>query len=90
MAIAQLQLNSAPTEWKLDRRTIEIGRAGLAKARQALAEAAPVIPTDDEESALFTSPNSVSTNQATHPQSRKSVRQPRISEGQGSLALFAA
>jgi hypothetical protein len=39
MASAQLQLVSNGQSWKLDRRTIEVGRAGLAKARAALAAA---------------------------------------------------
>ncbi len=36
MASAQLQLISSHTNWKLDRETIEVGRAGIAKARAAL------------------------------------------------------
>lgn len=36
MKSAQLQLVYSDNTWKLDRRTIEIGRAGLAQARAAL------------------------------------------------------
>ncbi len=39
MASAQLQLIDTERPWKLDRRTVEIGRAGVAKARAALAAA---------------------------------------------------
>lgn len=39
MASAQLQLLDTERPWKLDRRTVEIGRAGLAQARAALAAA---------------------------------------------------
>ncbi len=50
MASAQLQLISSHSNWKLDRETIEVGRAGIAKARAALelaherAEARIVVP----------------------------------------------
>ncbi len=46
MASAQLQLITTDTTWKLDRRTVEIGRAGIAQARAALA-AATVVPELD-------------------------------------------
>lgn len=46
MASAQLQLITTDTTWKLDRRTVEIGRAGIAQARAALA-AATVVPETD-------------------------------------------
>lgn len=36
MATAQLELISGRPDWKLDRQTIEVGRAGIAKARAAL------------------------------------------------------
>lgn len=40
MASAQLQLIDTDRPWKLDRHTVEIGRAGVARARAALAAAA--------------------------------------------------
>jgi hypothetical protein len=43
MASAQLQLISTDAAWKLDRRTVQVGRAGVAKARAALA-AATIVP----------------------------------------------
>jgi len=39
MASAQLQLIDTDRPWKLDRHTVEIGRAGIARARAALAAA---------------------------------------------------
>lgn len=36
MTSAQLQLIHSNDTWKLDRRTVEIGRAGIAQARAAL------------------------------------------------------
>ncbi len=39
MASAQLQLIYTDRTWKLDRRTVQIGRAGIAQARAALAAA---------------------------------------------------
>ncbi|MEM7273580.1 MAG: hypothetical protein AAF547_10905 [Actinomycetota bacterium] len=39
MASAQLQLITTEASWKLDRHTVEVGRAGIAKARAALAAA---------------------------------------------------
>ena len=39
MVSAQLQLIESEESWKLDARTIEVGRAGLAAARAALASA---------------------------------------------------
>ncbi len=39
MASAQLELISSHPNWKLDRETIEVGRAGIAKARAVLEEA---------------------------------------------------
>jgi len=36
----QLTLIELPTSWRLDDRTIEIGRWGLARAREALGSAA--------------------------------------------------
>lgn len=39
MATAQLQLIQSEPNWKLDQHTIEVGRAGLAQARAALARA---------------------------------------------------
>lgn len=39
MASAQLELVSGTPDWKLDRQTIEVGRAGIAKARAALESA---------------------------------------------------
>lgn len=39
MATAQLQLIRSEPDWKLDPHTIEIGRAGIAQARAALAGA---------------------------------------------------
>lgn len=49
MASAQLQLIDTNRPWKLDRRTVEIGRAGLAQARAALAAATTVEPTEADE-----------------------------------------
>lgn len=46
MASAQLELIYSDHTWKLDRRTVQIGRAGVAQARAALA-AATIIPLDD-------------------------------------------
>ncbi len=46
MATAQLKLIETERSWKLDRRTVEIGRAGLAQARAALAAATS--STDEE------------------------------------------
>lgn len=37
----QLTLVEAPRHWKLDRRTREIGRRGVAEAREALRRATP-------------------------------------------------
>jgi hypothetical protein len=45
MASAQLQLIDTDRPWKLDRHTVEVGRAGVARARAALA-AATAIKTD--------------------------------------------
>lgn len=42
MTSAQLELISTDRAWKLDQRTVEIGRAGLAQARAALAAATAV------------------------------------------------
>jgi hypothetical protein len=39
MASAQLQLIETEESWKLDAHTIEVGRAGIAAARAALASA---------------------------------------------------
>ena len=39
MASSQLQLIHSDDSWKLDRHTIEVGRAGIAAARAALASA---------------------------------------------------
>ncbi len=79
MATAQLQLTTAPREWKLDERTIEIGRVGLAQARAALAqaEATPtLLPTDSELT-------------PTIERSRSGrQRSTKIIAGQGALALF--
>ncbi|MDH3301466.1 MAG: hypothetical protein OES24_13255 [Acidimicrobiia bacterium] len=41
MASSQLQLIHSDDSWKLDRHTIEVGRAGIAAAREALAKAHP-------------------------------------------------
>lgn len=46
MASAQLQLIDTDRPWKLDRRTVEIGRAGVARAREALAAATTVHSVD--------------------------------------------
>ncbi len=46
MASAQLQLIDTERTWKLDRRTVEIGRAGVARARAALAAATAPEVTD--------------------------------------------
>lgn len=43
MTSAQLELINPDRSWKLDRRTVEVGRAGLAQARAALAAATPVV-----------------------------------------------
>lgn len=39
MATAQLQLIQSEPDWRLDPHTIEVGRAGIAQARAALAGA---------------------------------------------------
>ena len=60
MKSAQLQLISTEQSWKLDEHTIEVGRAGLAAARAALANAVPTAPifigspteTDDGQLAM--------------------------------------
>ncbi|MEM9131632.1 MAG: hypothetical protein AAF962_22285 [Actinomycetota bacterium] len=51
MAHAQLHLlDFGDEQWKLDDRTIKVGRKGLASARAALARSArPVALTDDNE-----------------------------------------
>ncbi len=47
MSTRQLQLIHSEESWKLDQHTIEIGRAGVAAARAALANAgAPAQPTE--------------------------------------------
>lgn len=50
MASAQLQLIDTERPWKLDRRTVEIGRAGLAQARAALAAATAPAPASADDS----------------------------------------
>ena len=40
-------IDSGPRSWKLDRRTREIGRRGVAQARAALAAAAGPAPADE-------------------------------------------
>lgn len=42
MATAQLELIQSENNWKLDPQTIEVGRAGIAQARAALAGATRV------------------------------------------------
>lgn len=51
MTSAQLELITSDRDWKLDERTVEIGRAGLAKARAALAAATPIIDIPDPANA---------------------------------------
>ncbi|MEL6983191.1 MAG: hypothetical protein AAFO29_12270 [Actinomycetota bacterium] len=53
MASAQLQLINTERPWKLDRRTVEIGRAGLAQARAALEAAKTGTTADPAEVSLF-------------------------------------
>lgn len=48
MATAQLQLIDTEGLWKLDRRTVEIGKAGVAKARAALAAATALAEAEQE------------------------------------------
>ncbi|MEM9565881.1 MAG: hypothetical protein AAGA93_24885 [Actinomycetota bacterium] len=48
MASAQLTLIDTDRPWKLDHRTVEIGRAGLAQARAALAAASKPEPTAEQ------------------------------------------
>ncbi|MGB5760163.1 MAG: hypothetical protein WBM50_24825 [Acidimicrobiales bacterium] len=48
MASAQLQLIPTDHTWKLDRHTVQVGRAGIAKARAALAAATQLPDTEDE------------------------------------------
>jgi hypothetical protein len=47
----QLVLLDSPNPWKLDRRTVERGRKGLARARQALRTAGADITVADQERA---------------------------------------
>ncbi|MDH3678839.1 MAG: hypothetical protein OEV40_02695 [Acidimicrobiia bacterium] len=52
MGHAQLHLIYLDDDmWKLDERTIRVGRKGLAEARAALARSARPYTTDDERSA---------------------------------------
>ncbi len=53
MASAQLQLIDTERPWKLDRRTVEIGRAGLAQARAALAAANTIAPAEQASVSPF-------------------------------------
>jgi len=54
MASAQLQLIYSEESWKLDQHTIEVGRAGLAAARAALAKAGhPEPPVEDRTGQLM-------------------------------------
>lgn len=59
MASAQLQLIETDPSWKLDRHTVEVGRAGIARARAALAavqaenEEAPVVLPLGADGQLF-------------------------------------
>ncbi len=85
MATAQLQLSTADTGWKLDRRTIEIGRAGLAQAREALDKAIPTPPVADAEVSPFMA---ASTDTGSRARKARKQNTRRVSEGQGSLALF--
>ncbi len=48
MASAQLQLIQTDHTWKLDRHTVQVGRAGLAKARAALAAATQLSDTEGQ------------------------------------------
>ncbi len=48
MASAQLQLITIDHTWKLDRQTVEVGRAGIAQARAALAAATSVSDTEGQ------------------------------------------
>ena len=53
MASAQLQLIHSEDSWKLDQHTIEVGRAGIAAARAALANARMMdAPVESEEGQL--------------------------------------
>jgi hypothetical protein len=54
MASAQLQLITTEPTWKLDKHTVEVGRAGVARARAALAAA---IDADDTPSVLPLGPD---------------------------------
>lgn len=40
-------IESGPRSWKLDRRTREIGRRGIAQARAALSQANGPVPRDE-------------------------------------------
>lgn len=53
MASAQLQLIETEHAWKLDRRTVEIGKAGIAQARAALAKATQVSEDAADQHELF-------------------------------------
>jgi hypothetical protein len=48
MASAQLQLITTDHTWKLDRQTVEVGKAGIAQARAALAAATAVSDTEGQ------------------------------------------
>lgn len=47
----QLVLIETPPEWRLDETTREVGRRGLAEARQALAAARRAMPDDQAQPA---------------------------------------
>ena len=47
----QLVLIENPPEWRIDEPTRELGRRGLAEARQALETAHRWLPTDESRSA---------------------------------------
>lgn len=48
MASAQLQLIPTDHTWKLDRHTVQVGRAGIAKARAALAAATQLSDAEEQ------------------------------------------
>ncbi len=47
----QLVLIETPPEWRLDESTREVGRRGLAEARQALAAARQALPENEAQPA---------------------------------------
>lgn len=85
MATAQLQLISTDQTWKLDVRTVEIGRAGIAQARAALASAETVdnpLDATYAESKAASYRTSMSQTGKTKTSTRKNSKRTNKSHGQ--------